>query len=264
MQWWCAATGLPWSWTRQWYPGIDLFLVLVAIGWWWLGRHHRWPERPWRWFAVFWVALLLTLDWPLGKLGAGYLASAHTLQYMLLTLLVGPALIKSIPPAGWLAIGPPGSWRGRALDFMARPLPGLLVYTIVVIATHFPSVVDGAMTSQLGSMSIDLSWLVAGWVLWWPIAAPRPFHALGVWGTVGYIFVATIGPTLPAMMMVFSDWPLYQLYELAPRVWVHFSANTDIKLAGLTMKLVGDVPLWGAAIAVFFRGVNMQGEAINT
>jgi putative membrane protein len=262
MQWWCAATGLPWSWTWQWYPGVDLLLLLIAAVWWLAGR--QWPERPWRWFAVFWVGLLVTLDWPLGKLGAGYLASAHTLQFMLLTLLIGPALIKSIPANSWSALAPEGTHRWRLLRTMARPLPGLLMYTALVITTHFPSVVDGAMTSQLGSMAIDFSWLAAGFVLWWPIAAPKAFAALGVWGTIGYIFGATVGPTLPAMMMVFSDWPLYQLYEQAPRVWVHFSANRDIQLAGLCMKLIGDLPLWGAAIAVFFRGNTMQGEMLDT
>ena len=58
----------------------------------------------------------------------------------------------------------------------------------------------------------------------------------------------------PAMMMVFSDWPMYALYELAPRVDVRFFANDDIMLAGLTMKLLGDIPLWIALAVVFFRG----------
>ena len=69
---------------------------------------------------------------------------------------------------------------------------------------------------------------------------------------MGYLFGATIVPTIPAMMMVFSDWPMYQLYELAPRVWLSFSANEDIQLAGLGMKLFGDLPLWFAAAYVFF------------
>ena len=263
MQWWCAATGFPWTWAWQWYPGVHLLLILVAAAWWRLGQAHRWPRRPWRWFAVAWLALLATLDWPIGKLGAGYLASVHTLQFLLLTLLVGPALIRSIPPAGWDALAPPDSSRRRFLRTMARPLAGLFTYTTLVMATNFPAVVDTAMTSQFGSLAIDLAWLTAGLVLWWPIAAPRGFVALGVWGTIGYIFGATIGPTVPAMMMVFSDWPIYRLYELAPRVWVHFTANQDLKLAGLSMKMFGDLPLWGTAIAVFFRGTTMRGETVN-
>jgi cytochrome c oxidase assembly factor CtaG len=263
MQWWCAATGFPWTWTWQWYPGVHLLLLLIAVGWWQLGRLQRWSRRPFGWFAVAWLTLLATLDWPIGKLGAGYLASVHTGQFLLLTLLVGPAIIRSIPLDGWVAMAPEGSRRRRFLCTMARPLPGLLTYTALVIATHFPAVVDTAMTSQLGSLSIDLAWLTAGLVLWWPIAAPKGFVALGVWGTIGYIFGATIGPTIPAMMMVFSDWPIYQLYELAPRVWVHFTANQDLKLAGLGMKMFGDLPLWGTAIAVFFRGNTMRGELVD-
>jgi cytochrome c oxidase assembly factor CtaG len=243
---------------------VHLFLLLLAMAWWHLGRRQRWPERPWRWFAMAWITLLVTLDWPIGKLGAGYLASIHTGQFLLLTLAAGPALIKSIPAAGWLALAPVGSRRWRGLRTMARPVPGLLCYTGLVITTHFPAVVDGAMTSQLGSLGIDLAWVTAGCFLWWPIAAPRAFKTLGVLGAIGYIFGATIGPTIPAMMMVFSDWPIYRLYELAPRVWPHFSANQDLKLAGLSMKLIGDVPLWITAMVIFFRGTNAQGELVNS
>ena len=90
-------------------------------------------------------------------------------------------------------------------------------------------------------MTIDLSWLLAGMLLWWPILAPARFIRLGGSGKMAYLFGATVVPTIPAMMMVFSDWPLYRLYELAPRVSAHFTANQDIQLAGLTMKLVGDL-----------------------
>ena len=263
MQWWCSATGFPWTWAWQWYPGVHLLLILLAIGWWRLGVRQQWRERPWRWFAFGWLTLWLTLDWPIGKLGAGYLASVHTAQFLLLTLAVGSSMIKCIPPEGWLALAPAGSRRWRALRALARPLPGLLCYTAVVITTHFPAVVDSAMRSQLGSLGIDLAWLAAGFFLWWPIAAPRGFSSLGVWGTIGYIFGATVGPTIPAMMMVFSDWPIYQLYELAPRVSVHFTANQDLKLAGLSMKVFGDFPLWITAMVVFFRGSSAEGEMVN-
>ncbi len=252
-QWWCAATGMPWSWSWQWYPGVHLFLLALAGGWYWLGTRHQWKRRPWGWFAVAWFALLATLDWPIGKLGAGYLASVHTLQFLLLTLLAGPALLKAIPADGWARLAPPGSRFRRVLAFQARALPGLLLYNAIVITTHFPRVVDSLMATQLGSAIIDWSWLLAGMVLWWPIGAPAEFRRLRMFAKMGYLFGATIVPTIPAMMMVFADWPMYQLYELAPRVWVSFSANEDIQLAGLVMKLFGDLPLWIATAVIFFR-----------
>lgn len=261
MQWWCSATGLPWSWQWQWYPGVHLALLALAAGWWWLGQRQRWTRRPWGWFATAWLALLVALDWPVGKLGAGYLASVHTLQFLLLTLLIGPSLLRSIPAEGWLALAPEGSRRHRALCQMARALPGLLCYNLLVITTHFPAVVDTAMQSQLGSFAIDLGWLLAGMILWWPLVAPPRFERLGTFGKMGYLFAATIVPTIPAMMMVFSDWPMYALYELAPRVDVRFSANDDITLAGLVMKIFGDIPLWIALAVVFFRGTARQAAA---
>jgi putative membrane protein len=254
MQWWCSATGQPWTWQWQWYPGIHLFLILVAIGWWRLGRRHAWTRRPWGWFIPGWLALLVTFDWPLGKLGAGYLASVHTVQFLLLTLVAGPCLLKSIPAGGWSRLAPPGSPRETVLRFFTRAIPGLLAYDLIVITTHFPMVVDAAMTSQLGSMVIDLSWLGAGLFLWWPILAPPGFVRLGTFGMMFYIFGATIVPTIPAMMMVFSQWPVYRLYELAPRVSVQFTANEDIQLAGLIMKVIGDIPMWIALMVIFFRG----------
>lgn len=263
MQWWCSATGLPWTWTWQWYPGVHLVLLAIAAGWWWLGRAHHWPRRPWQPFVLGWVALLVTFDWPVGKLGAGYLASVHTLQFLLLTLLVGLCFLHSIPKSGWHSLAPVGSRAARVLGWLAKPLPGLLCYNILVVATHLPVVVDAAMTSQLGTMAIDLAWLFGGLFLWWPIVAPVGFRRMGVFGTILYIFAATIVPTIPAMMMVFSDWPLYRLYELAPRVSRHFSANQDIQLAGLSMKLFGDIPLWIAAVVVFFQRNEADREIIN-
>src|SRR5690606_41741895 len=31
MQWWCSATGVAWSWTWQAYPGVWLFIGLIAF-----------------------------------------------------------------------------------------------------------------------------------------------------------------------------------------------------------------------------------------
>ena len=149
MQWWCAATGLPWSWQWQWYPGVHLALLLLAYAWWQLGVRQQWTRRPWGWFCTAWIALLVTLDWPVGKLGAGYLASVHTFQFLMLTLLVGPALLRSIPEEGWLAFAPVGSSRHRLLSTMAKAIPGLACYNLIVVTSHLPAVVDPAMVRSL-------------------------------------------------------------------------------------------------------------------
>ena len=52
--------------------------------------------------------------------------------------------------------------------------------------------------------------------------------------------------------MVFSDYPLYATYELAPRV-AGIAAGSDQQTAGLIMKAGADPLLWIAMAIVFFR-----------
>lgn len=251
MQWWCAATGLPWDWHWQWYPGVHLFLILLALGWWKLSKAQSWQHRPWLFFLLAWVLLLITFDWPLGKLGAGYLASAHTVQFIILTGLVPVPLLKSIPEEVWLRWAEPVVSGGKT-RLRPHPLLLLLLFNVIVVVTHLPAVADPAMQRQWGSFLVDLSWLIGGLAVWWPIVAPTPLRRMGVFQTVGFIMLATVVPTIPAMLMVFAKWPIYELYELAPRVSVSITPNSDIQLAGLMMKMIGDLPFWFAVIVVFF------------
>ena len=190
------------------------------------------------------VLLWLALDWPAGVLGAGYLLSIHTTQYVTITLVALPLLLIGVPPE----FRP----RGRISRFMAGPAPGLLGYTAVMAVTHVPSVSDTLMATQAGSLIIDLAWIAGAVALWWPVLAPEGVVRLSPPLRVGYLFLATIPPTIPAAFMVFSDYPLYATYELAPRVH-GIAAGTDQQTAGLIMKAGADPLLWVAMAIVFFK-----------
>ena len=88
MNWWCAAQGVPWDWTWRAYPGVWLFIGIVAIAYWTVGGGRSVEPRK---RLLFWIGLALlwaSLDWPLGALGAGYLASIHMVQFLLMALLL--------------------------------------------------------------------------------------------------------------------------------------------------------------------------------
>jgi len=115
MTWWCSATGQPWTWAWKAYPGVWLFVALLAI------LHVRVIRRT----ALYYVAGLLTvwlaLDWPIGPLGTGYLISFHTVSYILLSLIAPPLLLAGIPSEGMLrAAQSPRA--GPLLRNLARPL----------------------------------------------------------------------------------------------------------------------------------------------
>jgi putative membrane protein len=253
MQWWCAATTAEWSWSWQPFPGVWLAMLLLGGGYTGALRRARRagdlrPRHPIA-FGAGLVVLWAMLDWPVGLLGAGYLLSVHTAQYILLTLVAVPLLLLGLPASLWPA---PGSGpAARLLKLLTHPGLGLFLFTAIMAITHVPVVTDTLMPSQLGSFAIDLVWLAGAFALWWPVQAPAGFVRISPPLRIGYLFLATIPPTVPAAFMIFADYPLYALYELAPRVH-GFSAGADQQTAGLIMKAGADPLLWLEMAIVFF------------
>ena len=251
MRWWCSAQATAWEWSWQAYPGVWLFIGLLAGSFLWFGRPVDF-RRGQKGFFLFGVALLWgALDWPVGALGAGYLASVHMLQYLVIALLVPALLLLGVPDAAFRKLE--GSLVGRSLRLVTHPLVALAVFGFILYYTHIPSVVDGWMASQVGSFGIDMLWLMGGLVFWWPVIAPvpdRPRFAPGL--KMGYLFLATVLNTMPYAFLTFGELPFYGLYELAPPV-TGISTRQDQQIAGLLMKMGGGVILWTAITVLFFR-----------
>ncbi|MFV1987977.1 MAG: cytochrome c oxidase assembly protein [Gemmatimonadota bacterium] len=250
MQWWCAAQGVPWTWTWRPYPGVWIFIGIALLAYLrWFGGSVA-PGRK-RWAFVGGLLLLwIALDWPVGALGSGYLASVHMVQFLLIALTAPPLLLLGIPLERFEALG---RTRGFAvIRVVTTPLVSLLAFNVIVVATHWPGVVDGLMSSQLGSFALDLSWLLGGLMFWWPVVSPvpnRPRFPFGV--KMGYLIVCTVLMTMPYVFLTFGELPFYATYELAPPVG-SLSARDDQRVAGLIMRLGGGAILWTASGILFW------------
>src|SRR5580765_31368 len=134
MTWWCSATAAEWNWNWRPYPGVWIFMLAIVAAYALSLRGSRLTVHGSRLtaFGAGLVLLWLALDWPIGALGAGYLLSVHTTQYVVITCVLVPLLLTGIPPE----LRP----RGAFARFMAGPAPGLLGYTAVMAVTHIPSV----------------------------------------------------------------------------------------------------------------------------
>lgn len=267
MQWWCSARSTAWEWTWQPYPGVWLFVALLAAAWWLAvrrvgadpadGSGRVYVGRRFA-FLVGLVVLWLALDWPIGALGAGYLASVHMLQYLMIALLAPLLLLLGVPRAAYERLG---SFRAAALlRPVTHPVVALAVFGVVLYWTHLPGVVDTLMATQAGSFLLDVVWLVGGLVFWWPVVAPvpeRPWFPHGL--KMGYVFLATVINTLPYGFLTFAELPFYGIYELAPPV-LGISTRQDQQIAGLLMKAGGGVILWTAITVLFFRWVARESD----
>ncbi len=262
MQWWCSAGTAPWSWDWQWYPGVWILVAVVALTYWRLSRHPDTParERVYGWTGV--VVVWLALDWPVGPLAAGYLATMHAIQFLMLSFIAAPLLLLGARTG--LASRLPVSGTGdRWLRLVLQPLLAAIVFNIVTIATHVPRVNDTLMVSQLGAFSIDFAWLVSALWFWWALIVPVPARPLFITPMrMLYLFVGTVVHTGIAIVMLVHEYPMYGVYELAPRA-TRMSALTDLKVAGGVMELVGLGIIFGILTVMFFRwsgGVGAERE----
>jgi putative membrane protein len=261
-----------WSWTPKPYIGVWILCIGLGVGYFWARRRHaahlaaggpadavaldpkaaaRERRRPWQFLgglAFLWVAS----DWPIGTLGASYLASVHMLQYMIYTLGAAPLLMLGTPE--WM-------WRrmidalrlGGVQRVIAKPLVAAIVSNVILIVTHSPISVDTLRASQFGSFALDMIWLVGGFILWTPIVSPMPsVRARSAPVKLVYLFAAAaLMPMIPGGFLTFSPQPLYGTFELAPRVGVE--ALDDQQMAGVLMK-VGNLPvIWTVMAVIWFR-----------
>jgi putative membrane protein len=258
ISWWCTALTEPWSWTFRAYPGIWLVVAALAGGY-LRGVHGRrdgeeHSARRTAFFmaglAVFWIAS----DWPIGTLGAGYLAGAHMIQYMLYVFVASPLLWLGTPE--WMArrlLAVTGIYRaGRSLRRF--PLAMGVLFNLTLVLTHTPLAVDSLRSSQFGSFGMDFVWLLSGLALWAPVVGTvSEFRARSYPARMLYLFFATgIVTIIPASFLTFAGLPLYRTYELAPRVF-GLTAIHDQQIAGLIMKL-GAVPVvWPVLATMMYR-----------
>lgn len=252
MNWWCAAQGIPWSWTWRPYPGVWLFIALVGIAYWTLGGGRSVGPRRRIWFWIGLALLWSALDWPLGALGAGYLASIHMVQFVLIALIAPPLLLSGIPHDTYERLQ-----RGRVgrvtTRLLTAPLVAVLLFALIVVVTHWPAVVDGLMATQVGSFVLDMAWLGAGVVFWWPVVAPVPARPRFTYpAKVAYLILTTIVMTAPYIFLTFAELPFYATYELAPPI-TGLGARMDQRIAGLIMRIGGGAVLWIAAGIIFYR-----------
>ncbi|MFQ5690609.1 MAG: cytochrome c oxidase assembly protein [Gemmatimonadota bacterium] len=282
MQWWCSAQGIPWEWVWRPYPGVWALVLGLAASYGLMvrrlapgsaelagARGSAWtpaapapagirvPRRRVESFAAGTLLLWIALDWPVGTLGAGYLASVHMVQFLLISLTAPPLLLYGLPPASLVHLD--RGLLGSAARMLTRPVVALLGFGAVLVATHWPPVVDALMTTQLGSLGFDLAWLGAGLLFWWPIVCPVPERpGFGAPLKIGYLILATILSTAPYAFLAFGRFPFYSIYELAPRVY-GISARADQQAAGVIMKVGGGAILWVAIGILFFRWYRAEG-----
>lgn len=256
MQWWCSAGTTAWSWEWQPYLGVWLLATLMLVGYATLRRRidpARWfGDRHSLRFGLGVLCLWLALDWPIGPLGSTYLASVHMGQFLLVGMIAPLLLLLGLPRAAYERIDPQSTLHGF-LESATHPVIAFFIFNGMITITHWPSVVDGMMVTQLGSFVLDMMWLAGGLIFWWPLVAPVPvrsFHPIAKLGYLGFNIVLVRPPML---ILFYSEFPAYSVYELAPPLRAGASAVDDQQLAAGIMKIGSSWIVAMAMLVIFLK-----------
>ncbi|MFN8051993.1 MAG: cytochrome c oxidase assembly protein [Acidimicrobiales bacterium] len=252
MRFWCSNDGTNWTWAWRPYVGAWIVVGLVLFA---LYRAGTWrSDVPMRRRIAAGIGVFLLLggtDWPLATLGAGYIVSAQMVRQVLIVMIACPLLLFGAPASlgEWLSATPK---RLRVVKLVTNPLFALLTSVTLLVLVSAPVVVDPLLTSQVGSFVLDLAWISAGFLIWMPVQPPTPMTPR-LTGPVAIVYLigVSVAPLPVAFFMTWSEFPIYRVYDLAPRVWLSFDAKADQELAAAIFQVAGGIVIW-IQIAVRF------------
>jgi len=218
-----------------------------------------------KWLFVFTMVMLWgASDWPVHDIGEQYLYSVHMLQHMILAYFLPPLALLSMPE--WLLRLIVGHGRGyKFVRCMSKPVVAGVLFNLTVMITHIPGVVN--TSTQIGVLHYSIHFLLvmSALLMWMPVLGPFKELHISWPARMGYLFLQSIVPTVPAGWLTFAEGPVYKHYNVPVRVWGLTVAN-DQQIAGAIMKVGGSFYLWGIIIYMYFGpykdGANLDSSYI--
>lgn len=254
------------------HPSVLLVIGAVMTFFWWaftrLGPRvvrdgeavYSPRQRNWIIAGVAWTFAFSY--WPLHDIAEKYLFLVHMTQHTVFTF---------VAPACFLLGSPPWLWRwfmshrapAAVVRLMSKPLIALLVFNSLIVATHYPSVVEKSLRAEWFHFCVHAVLFATATFIWIPVlnrveGLPR----LKAPANMAYLFAQSIVPTVPASFLTFATTPLYKTYELAPRMIRNLDPVGDQQLAAAIMKIGAGGFLWGV-IAYLFYAWNRDTQAGN-
>jgi putative membrane protein len=122
-------------------------------------------------------------------------------------------------------------------------------------------------STQIGVLHYSIHFLLvmSALLMWMPVLGPFKELHISWPARMGYLFLQSIVPTVPAGWLTFAEGPVYKHYNVPVRVWGLTVAN-DQQIAGAIMKVGGSFYLWGVIIYMYFGpykdGANLDSSYI--
>jgi putative membrane protein len=250
--------------TIGWHPHYDVWAVMLLLAGGYLMAIRRWGpdhvspgERPatrgqMACFLLGVATLWVAADWPIHALAEERLISVHMVQHLLMSLVAPPLLLAGTPDWLMRSLLRP-RWLLATVRQLARPIPALLIFNAWIAISHWPALLGLGLRFDAVHFGMHVVLVMTAILMWMPVLSPMvEIPRLSYPGQMLYLFAQSIVPTVPASFLTFADSPLYPFYGVAGQLF-GIDAVTDQRIAGLVMKLIGGLILWGFIAVLFFR-----------
>ncbi len=229
---------------------ILLALVTISYARGWLHLQKAFPQivsfRHMAFFLSGIVFIWIAVGSPLAVLDHELL-SVHMLQHLLLMAVAPPLILLGRPFVSLLhgiphrivqsIVAPFLRWTpvrqvGRIIS---HPVFCWLASTLTLVGWHLPSVFALGLHSAPWHEIQHASFLLAGFLFWWPVIEPWPSGSRSPnWSVPFYLFVATLPCDALSAFLTFCDRVVYPSYQLASPPF-QVSALQDQEWAGVLM-----------------------------
>jgi putative membrane protein len=192
-------------------------------------------------------------DWPVHDISEEYLYSVHMLQHMALSYFLPPLALLATPT--WLARTIIGDGRVyRAMRGLTHPVVAAVLFNGTVMIVHIPLLVNASVHGGNAPLHYGMHVLLVSTslLMWMPVCGPIPEFRISAMGSMIYLFLQSVVPTIPAAWLTFAEDVVYKSYDTPVRLW-GISAVEDQQLAGAAMKVGGGFYLWTIIVFLFFK-----------
>ena len=235
----------------DWHPHPDVWALIISLviffeipG---IGLENIKTKRKYWYSGV--LFLWVWTDWPLHDIGEQYLFSVHSAEHIVLALVVPPLLLLGLNDNQRKLVV-----TEKTIPFIsvfAKPFLAFGLFNFVIVSMHWDTVINLMVTNSLIHFLLHSVMLLVSINMWIPvIGLDKRIKQLSYPLRIGYLFIQSLLPTIPAGFLAFSTSPLYSAYLEVNQIY-NITAINDQTLAGLVLKLGGGAILWISILIIW-------------
>ena len=122
-----------------------------------------------------------------------------------------------------------------------------------MVGMHWSTVVNLMVTNHIFHFLVHSIMLLVSLNMWVPVIGfSEEIKSLSSAASIGYLFLQSLLPTVPASFLAFGTEPLYSAYVGIDNIF-NISTLNDQVLGGLILKLGGGMILWISILSIWMR-----------